>query len=80
MANDTIRLAMEQAADGHGAKDRSFNARRFWEAFREIAGIMDTEAEILPDVQRIIPRMVRAMLSGRADVELCPGGIYRIVQ
>lgn len=79
MPNDLIRLAMERAADGHGSQDRSFNSRRFWEAFRESAGIWDTEAEILPEVNRIIPRLVRAMLAGRSDLELLPGGGYRIL-
>lgn len=73
--NDTIRLAMEQAADNfmavEGPRDGVFNAAGFAQAIARIAGVSPG-----PD-----GRLVRAMLSGRDDVEPLSGGAhYRLLE
>lgn len=72
--NDLIRYAMETAVQDHGAQDGEFTHRRFWEAFGAMAGFKP-HGEGGPGSVRI----VRAMLTGRPDVQLLANGRYRLV-
>lgn len=67
--NDLIRLAMDQAADEHGAQDRQFTATRFY-------GVLCRIMNVTPATTAA--HVVRVVLAGRRDVELLPGGKYRI--
>jgi hypothetical protein len=71
--NDLIRLAMEQAVQENGSRDGEFTSRRFWEAFGPFAGFKPANGG-----GEGSPKIVRAMLTGRTDVELLLDGKYRL--
>jgi hypothetical protein len=69
--NDTIRLAAERAVGRFGGSDGLFNAACFSWAFTRIAGTCSA----------IDGNLVRAMLTGRRDIEVLKGGChFRLVE
>lgn len=69
--NDFISLVMERACERYGGpRDGMFNAACFSTALKEMSAVNQT----------IGGPMVRAILCGRPDVEVLPGGChYRVV-
>lgn len=71
MSNDLIRLAMEQAAQNFGGDSLIFNSAGFAVAFARLAGVNGA----------LDGKYVRAMLTGRSDVEVLSGGAhYRLIE
>jgi hypothetical protein len=69
MPNDLIRLAMDQAIQDHGSQNGEFTARRFAEVLARITSVTEI----------VHPSITRAIMSGRSDCELLPGGKFRLV-
>lgn len=63
--NDVIRLAAEQAATRFGP-GKTFNAAHFSKALVRIAGL----------TSNIDGELVRAILAGRDDIAVLPGGSH----
>lgn len=63
--NDLVRLACERAAQRFGSAD-TFNAACFAAAFKRLAGVD----------QVLDGENVRAILTGRPDVEVLKGGCH----
>jgi len=69
--NDLVRLAMDHAIRGFGGHDKVFNGAGFSVAMKSISCVDQT----------LDGRMVRAILTGRPDVEiLAGGGHYRLIE
>ena len=65
MNNDLVRLACERAVDRFGTGD-TFNSANFAAVFSELAGVQE----------RLDGRYVRALLTGRPDVEVLNGNAH----
>jgi hypothetical protein len=66
--NDFVGLVIERAVEAFGGKkDGVFNAACFSTALSKMSAVNQT----------LDGRMVRALLCGRRDVEVLPGGHYR---
>lgn len=68
-ANDTVRLAAEQAVTSFGGKDGTFNAAGFGQAISRIAGVSNS----------MDGKVVRAVLAGRPDVVPLRGSHYKLI-
>lgn len=66
-AYDLVHLAMRQAADAFGGSDGTFNAAGFSIAMTRISGLNGSVLD---------GHMVRAILCGRQDVVILPGGAH----
>lgn len=73
MSNDLIRLVMERAARRFGGSDGTFNSAGFGVEFCKAASSTGYGGSI-------DGKLVRAMLTGRQDVEVLKGGAhFRVV-